>query len=85
MLPWAFGDVVSAAAGGGVDVVGDGGPVTGAGFCFICSRIRLMENVSSILIQTCFCCCCGFCLGAGSSSFITLEFMVGCDDGVGVG
>ena len=35
MLPWAFGDVVSAAAGGGVDVVGDGGPVTGAGFCFI--------------------------------------------------
>ena len=84
MLPWDFGDAVSAAGGGGVDVVGDGGPVTGAGVCFIFSRICLMENVSSILIQTCFCCC-GFCLGAGSSSFITLEFTVGCDDGVGVG
>ena len=39
MLPWAFGDAVSAAGGGGgggsADVVGDGGPVTGARFCFV--------------------------------------------------
>ena len=51
--------------------------------CF--SGICPVENSSSILIQTCVVVfSCGFCFGAGSSGFITLELTVGCDGGVGV-